>query len=118
MREAAGPVAADVAAQPEGTFRAEYGRIVATLARVLADIDLAEDSAAEAFAIACRTWPERGAPPNPGGWLVTTARNRAARGAARAGWDRAATAQEFSSSATLTENAAERAHLTRRAAQM
>ncbi|MCU1484089.1 MAG: polymerase subunit sigma-24, partial [Actinomycetia bacterium] len=47
------------------------------LIRVLGDIDLAEDAVAEAFAIAAQQWPEKGVPPNPGGWITTTARNRA-----------------------------------------
>jgi RNA polymerase sigma-70 factor (ECF subfamily) len=58
-------------------FRAESGRCTATLIRVLGDIDLAEDAVAEAFAIAAERWPTRGVPPNPGGWITTTARNRA-----------------------------------------
>jgi RNA polymerase sigma-70 factor, ECF subfamily len=58
-------------------FRREYGRVVATLVGVFRDIDLAEDSVQEAFLIASRTWPERGIPPNPGGWITTTARRRA-----------------------------------------
>lgn len=61
----------------ERVFRAEHGRCVATLVRVLGDIDLAEDAVAEAFAVAAATWPGRGVPPNPGGWITTTARNRA-----------------------------------------
>jgi RNA polymerase sigma-70 factor (ECF subfamily) len=58
-------------------FRREAGRCTATLIRVLGDIDLAEDSVAEAFAVAAEVWPERGIPANPGGWITTTARNRA-----------------------------------------
>jgi RNA polymerase sigma-70 factor (ECF subfamily) len=58
-------------------FRREVGRCTATLIRVLGDIDLAEDSVAEAFAIATERWPVDGVPPNPGGWITTTARNRA-----------------------------------------
>ncbi len=58
-------------------FRREAGRCTATLIRVLGDIDLAEDAVAEAFAIAAEQWPVRGVPPNPGGWITTTARNRA-----------------------------------------
>src|SRR4051794_40132488 len=58
-------------------FRREAGRCTATLIRVLGDIDLAEDAVAEAFAIAAERWPKDGVPPNPGGWIVTTARNRA-----------------------------------------
>jgi RNA polymerase sigma-70 factor, ECF subfamily len=58
-------------------FRREAGRCTATLIRVLGDIDFAEDAVAEAFAIAAERWPVHGVPPNPGGWLTTTARNRA-----------------------------------------
>ncbi len=58
-------------------FRREAGRCTATLIRVLGDIDLAEDAVAEAFAIAAEQWPRAGVPPNPGGWITTTARNRA-----------------------------------------
>ena len=58
-------------------FRREAGRCTATLIRVLGDIDLAEDAVAEAFAIAAERWPIDGVPPNPGGWITTTARNRA-----------------------------------------
>ncbi len=58
-------------------FRAEYGRCVATLIRFLGDIDLAEEAVQDAFAVALSKWPETGLPPNPGGWITTTARNRA-----------------------------------------
>ncbi|MEJ2886385.1 RNA polymerase sigma factor [Actinomycetospora aeridis] len=55
----------------------EYGRCVATLTRVLGDIDLAEDAVQDALTVALSRWPADGVPPNPGGWLVTTARRRA-----------------------------------------
>jgi len=58
-------------------FREESGRSVAALIRAFGDIDLAEDSVQEAFALALRRWPSDGLPPNPGGWITTTARNRA-----------------------------------------
>jgi RNA polymerase sigma-70 factor, ECF subfamily len=58
-------------------FREESGRSVAALIRAFADIDLAEDAVQEAFAIALGKWPGDGLPPNPGGWITTTARNRA-----------------------------------------
>jgi RNA polymerase sigma-70 factor (ECF subfamily) len=58
-------------------FRREAGRCTATLIRVLGDVDLAEDAVAEAFAVAAERWPVTGVPPNPGGWITTTARNRA-----------------------------------------
>jgi RNA polymerase sigma-70 factor (ECF subfamily) len=57
-------------------FREESGRVVATLVRLFGDIDLAEEMAQEAFLVASERWPETGLPPNPGGWLTTTARNR------------------------------------------
>jgi RNA polymerase sigma-70 factor, ECF subfamily len=58
-------------------FRQESGRSVATLIRVFGDIDLAEDAVQEAFVVALRKWPADGVPPNPGGWITTTARNHA-----------------------------------------
>jgi RNA polymerase sigma-70 factor, ECF subfamily len=57
-------------------FREESGRSIAALIRVFDDIDLAEDAVQDAFAIALRKWPRDGLPPNPGGWITTTARNR------------------------------------------
>ncbi len=57
-------------------YRREVGRCTATLVRVLGDLDLAEDAVAEAFAIAAERWPVTGIPPNPGGWITTTARVR------------------------------------------
>jgi RNA polymerase sigma-70 factor (ECF subfamily) len=61
----------------DSVFRREFGRCTATLIRVLGDIDLAEDAVADAFAIASERWPATGVPANPGGWITTTARNRA-----------------------------------------
>ncbi len=58
-------------------FREESGRTVAGLIRTFGDIDLAEDAVQEAFAVALRKWLPDGVPPNPGGWIATTARNRA-----------------------------------------
>jgi RNA polymerase sigma-70 factor (ECF subfamily) len=58
-------------------FREESGRTVAGLIRMFSDIDLAEDVVQDAFAAALRKWPGDGLPPNPGGWITTTARNRA-----------------------------------------
>jgi RNA polymerase sigma-70 factor (ECF subfamily) len=58
-------------------FREEFGRSVAALIRVFGDIDVAEDAVQEAFAVAIRKWPSEGVPPNPGGWITTTARHRA-----------------------------------------
>ncbi|TMB82937.1 MAG: RNA polymerase sigma factor [Chloroflexi bacterium] len=64
-------------AQIGRVFREESGRCVATLIRIFGDIDTAEDAVQEAFALALRKWPVDGLPPNPGGWITTTARNRA-----------------------------------------
>ncbi len=58
-------------------FRNEYGRCVATLIRLLDDIGAAEEAVQEAFTVALAKWPVEGQPPNPGAWIVTTARNRA-----------------------------------------
>jgi RNA polymerase sigma-70 factor, ECF subfamily len=58
-------------------FREESGRSVAALIRFCGDIDVAEDAVQEAYAVALRRWPEDGLPPNPGGWITTTARMRA-----------------------------------------
>jgi len=56
---------------------AEWARVVATLTRRFGDLDLAEEMAAEAFATAVERWPVDGVPPNPGGWLTTTANRKA-----------------------------------------
>jgi RNA polymerase sigma-70 factor, ECF subfamily len=61
----------------EQVFREDWGRVVASLVGVLRDIELAEDAAQEAFATAAERWPRDGLPPNPTGWLITTARHRA-----------------------------------------
>jgi len=58
-------------------YRREAGRCTATLVRVLGDIDQAEDAVADAFAVAAERWAVDGVPPSPGGWITTTARNRA-----------------------------------------
>ena len=58
-------------------FREESGRAVATLVRLFGDIDIAEEAVQEAFVVASERWPATGLPPNPGGWITTTARNRA-----------------------------------------
>ncbi|MFF0304253.1 RNA polymerase sigma factor [Streptomyces sp. NPDC004562] len=61
----------------ETVFRAEYGRAVAVLVRLLGDIDLAEEAVQDAFTTALERWPRTGVPPSPAGWIITTARNRA-----------------------------------------
>ncbi|MFC5185783.1 RNA polymerase sigma factor [Actinomadura harenae] len=61
----------------EDVFREEHGRLLAALARRFGDLDLAEEAAADALEAAVARWPLDGVPPNPGGWLMTTARRRA-----------------------------------------
>jgi RNA polymerase sigma-70 factor, ECF subfamily len=61
----------------EELFRDEWGKVMATLAGLLGDIELAEEAAQEAFVAAAERWPREGVPDNPTGWLITTARNRA-----------------------------------------
>jgi RNA polymerase sigma-70 factor (ECF subfamily) len=55
----------------------EWARVVAMLTRRFGDLDVAEEAAAEAFATAVERWPVDGVPPNPGGWLTTTATREA-----------------------------------------
>ncbi|WP_214466549.1 RNA polymerase sigma factor [Microbacterium flavescens] len=69
--------AADVAAAIASTHRREWTRVVAGLARRLGDLDIAEETAAEAFAVAVERWPVDGVPPNPGAWITTTAYRKA-----------------------------------------
>jgi RNA polymerase sigma-70 factor (ECF subfamily) len=70
-------VTAERAVTAEAVFRREYGRCVAALIRFLGDIDAAEEAVQDAFTVAVARWPADGQPPNPGAWIVTTARNRA-----------------------------------------
>ncbi|MFF0263969.1 DUF6596 domain-containing protein [Kribbella sp. NPDC004536] len=63
--------------QVEEVFREERGRLLAALARRFGDLDLAEEVTSEAIEAALTRWPVDGVPPNPGGWLMTTARRKA-----------------------------------------
>jgi RNA polymerase sigma-70 factor (ECF subfamily) len=67
----------------DATFRLEYGRLLATLIRLLGDIDAAEEAVQAAFVTAVETWPVSGVPRNPAAWLMVTARNRALDGVRR-----------------------------------
>jgi RNA polymerase sigma-70 factor (ECF subfamily) len=67
----------DGTAEVERVFREEYGRLIASLVRRFGDIGIAEEAAGEALVAALERWPASGVPPNPGGWLTTTAGNRA-----------------------------------------
>jgi RNA polymerase sigma-70 factor (ECF subfamily) len=62
----------------ERAFRAESGRVLATLIRHLGgDFELAEDALQDALAVALATWPRDGVPANPGAWMTVTARRKA-----------------------------------------
>ena len=67
----------EVQAAVTAAFRAEWGRVVATLIAVTGDWDLAEECAQDAFTRALQSWQRDGVPDRPGAWLTTTARNRA-----------------------------------------
>ncbi|MEO7059767.1 MAG: DUF6596 domain-containing protein [Lapillicoccus sp.] len=67
----------DLAETITRVHREEWARVVASLTRRFGDLDLAEEMAAEAFAVAVERWPTDGVPPNPGGWITTTANRRA-----------------------------------------
>jgi RNA polymerase sigma-70 factor (ECF subfamily) len=58
-------------------FRTEFGPAVATLVRLFGDIDVAEEAVQDAFVVAAEKWRTDGVPPNPGGWIVTTAKRKA-----------------------------------------
>jgi RNA polymerase sigma-70 factor (ECF subfamily) len=61
----------------ETVYRSDWGRIVATLIRLVGDFDLAEECAQEAFAIAVKQWPDTGVPELPRAWIIQTARHKA-----------------------------------------
>ena len=67
----------DIRTAVDAAYRDEWGQVVATLIGLTGDWDLAEDCTQDAFAAALATWPRDGVPHRPGGWLTTTARNRA-----------------------------------------
>jgi RNA polymerase sigma-70 factor (ECF subfamily) len=60
----------------EAVFRDEYGKVSASLIRILRDFDAAEESIQEAFAVALVRWPVDGVPDNPAAWITTTARRK------------------------------------------
>src|SRR6266545_2801864 len=67
----------DVRARVAEVFRLEYARLVASLRRIVRDVDAAEEVAQAAFEQAVARWPSDGTPDRPGAWLLTTARRRA-----------------------------------------
>src|SRR5258708_5862353 len=61
----------------DAVFRSDWGRIVATLIRLVGDFDLAEEAAQEAFAAAADQWRTSGVPEFPRAWIIQTARHKA-----------------------------------------
>jgi RNA polymerase sigma factor (sigma-70 family) len=61
----------------EATFRIERARLIAGLARIVRNVDLAEELAQDALVVALSEWPKTGVPANPGAWLMTVAKRRA-----------------------------------------
>jgi RNA polymerase sigma-70 factor, ECF subfamily len=77
------PVSEQLSRTIETLYRAESGRVLATLVRLLGDLDLAEESMHEAFAAALDIWPKTGIPEKPRPWLISTARFKAIDGMRR-----------------------------------
>jgi RNA polymerase sigma-70 factor (ECF subfamily) len=71
------PVSEPVSKTIESLYRAESGRVLATLVRLLGDLDLAEEAMHEAFAAALESWSQNGIPESPRPWLISTARFKA-----------------------------------------
>ncbi len=71
------PVPEHISTTIDTLYRSESGRVLATLVRLLGDLDLAEESMHEAFATALESWPQTGIPDNPRPWLISTARFKA-----------------------------------------
>src|SRR5215471_14535120 len=77
------PVPEQLSKTIETLYRSESGRVLATLVRLLGDLDLAEEAMHEAFAAALESWPQTGIPDNPRPWLISTARFKAIDGMRR-----------------------------------
>src|SRR5690348_16586311 len=71
------PVSEPLSRTIETLYRWESGRVLATLVRLLGDLDLAEEAMHEAFAAALESWPQTGIPDKPRPWLISTARFKA-----------------------------------------
>ncbi|HEY2993957.1 MAG TPA: DUF6596 domain-containing protein [Methylomirabilota bacterium] len=69
--------ALDAASAVDAVYRSDWGRIVATLIRLVGDFDLAEEAAQDAFAAAVEQWPASGVPDIPRAWIIQTARHKA-----------------------------------------
>src|SRR5512136_2514789 len=77
------PVPEQLSRTIETLYRSESGRVLATLVRLLGDLDLAEEAMHEAFATALESWPQTGIPDKPRPWLISTARFKAIDGMRR-----------------------------------
>jgi RNA polymerase sigma-70 factor (ECF subfamily) len=71
------PSDVNAASAVEEVYRADWGRIVATLIRLFGDFDLAEECAQEAFAAAVDQWRDTGVPDTPRAWIIQTAKHKA-----------------------------------------
>src|SRR5271156_2301040 len=71
------PVPEQLSRTIEALYRSESGRVLATLVRLLGDLDVAEEAMHEAFAAALESWPRTGIPDKPRPWLISTARFKA-----------------------------------------
>src|SRR6201984_3679431 len=71
------PVPEQLSRTIEALYRSESGRVLATLVRLLGDLDLAEEAMHEAFAAALEAWPQTGLPDQPRPWLISAARFKA-----------------------------------------
>jgi len=67
----------DIRRSIDAVWRIESARLIASLARIVGDVGLAEDLAQDALVIALERWPESGVPDNPGAWLMAAAKHRA-----------------------------------------
>src|ERR1700752_5479540 len=77
------PVPEQLSKTVETLYRSESGGVLATLVRLLGDLDLAEEAMHEAFAAALESWPKTGIPDKPRPWLISTARFKAIDGMRR-----------------------------------
>jgi RNA polymerase sigma factor (sigma-70 family) len=93
-------IAAETHRAIEATFRIERARLIAGLARVVRDIDRAEELAQDALVVALAEWPRTGVPDNPGAWLMAVAKRRAIDALRR---DRMRTAKHAEIAHTLDE---------------
>ncbi len=72
-------------AEIEQFYAEEFGRVLATVIRLVGDFHLAEEAVQDAFAVALDQWPREGAPRNPRSWIISTARHKAIDALRRAG---------------------------------